>query len=354
MADFCQPFLYVCIRIKQLMIKIFFLVVAIIFSHGSYATSLSSEAILSPLSKDSLLLDIENVADQFLIAVGERGHILRSTDGQNWQQMPSPSQITLTSVDFVNARMGWAVGHNGTILKSIDAGFTWQIQYQNPQLEIPFLNVHFKDEMEGVAVGSYGLFYRTKNGGASWQQEFHLSLLPEEDLAYLDELKREDEAAYLTERSRILPHFNRFYQDGRTVYLVGELGLIAKSNDFGEHWERLEDVYQGSFYDINRTQKGNLLAVGLRGHVFRSVSNGSDWENSPVTTTTLLNNIVIYQENTVFILGNNGVLLKSVDDGLTFTLNTQPDGKALLAGVIFKEKLIVASEVGIKVIQVTP
>ncbi|GHE83747.1 WD40/YVTN/BNR-like repeat-containing protein [Thalassotalea profundi] len=336
------------------MIKIFLLVVSIIISQGSYAAPLSTEAIISPLAKDSLLLDIENVNEQFLIAVGVRGHILRSTDGENWQQMPSPTQTTLTSVTFVNGRHGWAVGHDAIILHSQDAGLTWQIQHENPQLEVPFLHVHFKDEKSGVAVGSYGLFYRTIDGGKTWQQEFHLSLLIEEDIEYLDELKREDEAAYLSERSRILPHFNRFYQDGRTAYLVGELGLIAKSNNFGENWERMEDVYHGSFYDINRTQKGNLLTVGLRGNVFRSISNGNNWENTPIETTALLNNIVLYQGDVVFLLGNNGVLLKSVDDGLTFTLDTQADGKALLAGVIFKEKLIVASEVGIKVIQVTP
>ncbi|XQW86664.1 WD40/YVTN/BNR-like repeat-containing protein [Thalassotalea piscium] len=336
------------------MLKFLFLVIAIIFSQDLSSQPLSSEAIISPLAQKSLLLDIKNVDDQYLIAVGERGHILRSTDGETWQQMPSPTQTTLTSVDFVNASQGWAVGHNATILHSADAGLTWQIQYQNPQFEIPFLNVYFKDENTGVAVGSYGLFFRTNDGGKNWQQEFHLSLLIEEDLEYLDELKRDDEAAYLTERSRILPHFNRFYQDGRTSYLVGELGLIAKSNDLGEHWERLEDIYQGSFYDINRTKKGNLLAVGLRGHVFRSVSNGDGWQNVIVETTALLNNIVPYQDQVIFILGNNGVLLKSVDDGLSFTLDNQSDGKALLAGAIFKDKLIVASEVGIKVIQVTP
>ncbi len=354
MAGYCQPFLCACIRIKHLMIKILLLIFTIILSQATQATTLTADAVISPLAKDSLLLDIKNVNDQFLIAVGERGHILRSTDGKNWQQMPSPTQITLTSVFFVNSSLGWAVGHNATILHSNDSGFTWTVQNQNPQLEVPFLNVHFKDSKEGVAVGSYGLYYRTKDAGLTWQQEFHLTLLTEEDLEYLDELKRDDEAVYLTERSRILPHFNRFYQDGRTVYLVGELGLIAKSNDYGANWERLADVYQGSFYDIHRTKKGNLLAVGLRGNVFRSVSNGNDWLNSPVETTALLNNIVLYQDNVVFLLGNNGVLLKSVDDGITFTMNTQADGKALLAGAIFKDKLIVASEVGIKVLQVTP
>lgn len=329
------------------------MIVTVIFSQISYAAPLATEAVMSPLAEQSLLLDIENVSDQYLIAVGERGHILRSTDGDNWQQMPSPTQSTLTSISFVDSKHGWAVGHDATILHSQDAGLTWSIQHQNPALEIPFLHVHFRDNKSGVAVGSYGLFFRTADGGVTWQQEFHLSLLIQEDLEYLDELKNEDEAAYLSERERILPHFNRFYQDGRTAYLVGELGLMAKSNDFGKNWQRLEDVYQGSFYDIRRTQQGNLLAVGLRGNVFRSVSNGNNWKNSPAETTALLNNIVLDGEKITYLLGNSGTLLKSTDDGLTFTLNTQADGKALLAGAIFKEKLIVASEVGIKVIQVT-
>lgn len=328
------------------------LVFCLLLSFTSKAEQQATPTIMSPLAVKSMLFDVTNVNDEFMITVGERGHILRSESLQDWQQMSVPSQSTLTAVTFVNSTLGWAVGHDGIILHSADGGLTWQIQQYLPHIQKPLLDVAFVNENEGVALGAYGLFFRTIDGGKTWKQEFHTSLLSQEDLDYLDELKQEDEQAYLEERSSILPHFNRLFLDGRTTYLVGEVGLIAKSNDFGVNWQRFEDIYQGSFFDVARTKQGNLLAVGLRGNSFRSLTNGTPWQKSETSVSTLLNSIVLASDNQLFVLGNNGVLLESTDDGSTFKKLLQNDGKALLAGTVFNQQLVIASEVGIKVLQV--
>ncbi|MCW8834288.1 MAG: YCF48-related protein [Colwellia sp.] len=309
-----------------------------------------SPSVKAPLASKSLLLDITSIGQEKLIAVGERGHILLSTDGQTWQQASVPVQTTLTSVFFFNEQLGWAVGHDGIILHSQDAGQTWQIQQFKPELEKPLLDIVFKSPLEGVAIGAYGMFFRTIDGGQTWQNEFHDEFLLPDDADYLAELKQEDEEAYLDEASSILPHFNRLVVDGRTLYLVGEIGLIAKSNDFGISWQPFDEIYQGSFFDLARTQKGNLLVVGLRGHVFRSLQNGTPWQQIPTDTTALINDIVLADNNRIFLLANNGTLLESVDDGLNYRIRMQKDGKALIAGVWFKNQLIVVSDVGVKVI----
>lgn len=328
------------------------LVFCLFLSFFSKAEQQATSAIMSPLAVKSMLFDVTNVNNEFMVAVGERGHILRSENLQDWQQVPVPSQSTLTAVAFVNSTLGWAVGHDGIILHSADGGLSWKTQQYLPHIQKPLLDVAFINEKEGVALGAYGLFYRTVDAGETWQQEFHTSLLSQEDLDYLDELKQEDEQVYLEERSSILPHFNRVFLDGRTTYLVGEVGLIAKSNDFGRNWQRFDDIYHGSFFDVARTKQGNLLAVGLRGNSFRSLTNGTPWEKSETSVTTLLNSIVLASDNQLFVLGNNGVLLESTDDGNTFKKLIQHDGKALLAGTVFNQQLVVASEVGIKVLQV--
>ena len=306
------------------------------------------DARLAPLASKSLLLDIIEVNQSKLVAVGERGHILLSSDGADWQQAQVPVQVTLTAVYFIDEMHGWAVGHDATILSSSDGGVSWQIQQHLPEMEKPLLDVLFFDKNTGVAVGAYGLFYRTNDGGKHWSIEYHNEFLYPEDQAYLAELKREDEVAYLDEQSSILPHFNRVVADGRTLYLAGELGLIAKSNDLGVSWQRLDEIYPGSFYDIKRTQAGNLVVIGLRGHVFRSLENGSPWQASDSHVTALLSSIVLSDDQRVFILGNNGVLLESRDDGVSFTKHLQKDGKALIAGVWYKNKIIAVSDVGIK------
>lgn len=311
------------------------------------------DARIAPLASQSLLLDIIEIDQSKLIAVGERGHILSSFDGKTWEQAIVPTQTTLTAVYFVDQQLGWAVGHDATILATTDGGKSWEIQQSLPHIEKPLLDVVFTDSKHGIAIGAYGLFYRTKDGGQTWNGEFHDEFLFEEDREYLAELKAQDEEAYLDEQSSILPHFNRVVADGRTIYMSGEIGLIAKSNDFGVTWQKFDEIYPGSFYDITRTQEGNLLVVGLRGHVFRSLRNGTPWQQSDTNVTALLNSIVLTDDQRIFLLGNNGVLLESTDDGVHFTKHIQRDGKTLISGVWFKNKIIAVSDVGIKVINVT-
>lgn len=331
--------------------RLFVILLSFLSINAVHAQALSARQ--APLASQSLLLDIAKVSQDKLVAVGERGHILLSSDGTHWQQSIVPVQSTLTAVFFVNDKNGWAVGHDATILASNDGGVSWQIQQYLPQVEKPLLDVLFTDENNGVAIGAYGLFYRTSDGGKSWLIEYHNEFLYPEDQEYLAELKLQDEEAYLDEQSSILPHFNRIVADGRTLYMVGEIGLIAKSNDFGITWQKFDEIYPGSFYDINRTQEGNLLVVGLRGHIYRSLKNGTPWQESDSKVTALLSSIVLSDDQRIFILGNNGVLLESQDDGVTYISYPQKDGKALISGVWFNNKIVATSDVGIKTINVT-
>lgn len=212
----------------------------------------------------------------------------------------------------------------------------------------PLLDILFKSSLEGIAIGAYGLVFRTLDGGKTWNKEFHDEFLSLDDKEYLDELKMEDIAAYDDEAAFILPHFNRLVKYDDTLFLLGEVGLIAKSNNFGQTWQKFEEIYQGSFFDLGRTNSNHLLVVGLRGNIFRSNTGGTSWNKITLDTTALLNDVVFGENNDVFILGNNGTLLFSADDGNTFVTQIENDGKALIAGVWFNNQLIAVSEVGIK------
>jgi photosystem II stability/assembly factor-like uncharacterized protein len=339
-----------CWKNKRLsMIQILALLL-LVYSVVATAGAEPKPAELLPLASRSLLLDITKVNERSLVAVGQHGVILLSSDARQWRQANVPVQATLTGVTFIE-NQGWAVGHDAVILHTVDAGEHWQIQQYLPELQKPLLDVVFKDALNGLAIGAYGQFYRTVDGGQTWLFEFHDEFLNETDAQYLDELKQQDETSYLDERASILPHFNRMIKDGRTLYLVGEIGLMAKSNDFGMSWQTFDNVYQGSFFDMARTQQGNLLVVGLRGHVFRSLRNGTPWEQVTTHSTALLNSVVLADDK-VLVLGNNGTLLQSDNDGQTFKTVMQHDGKPLIAGVWFGQKLVAVSDIGIKLITV--
>lgn len=307
-------------------------------------------AYLLPRAVNSVLTDIVPVADKFYVSAGERGHILLSNDGASWQQVPVPLQSNLNSVYFADEKHGWAVGHDASILHSSDGGQSWVIQQFLPDLDKPLFDVFFKDATHGIAVGAYGMFYRSSDGGKNWLSEFHPELASEDDQALLAELKETDPEAYAAEAESVLPHFNRLYADGSTLYLVGEAGFFAKSLDFGTTWQRQPEFYNGSLFGITRTPQLSLIAVGLRGHVFRSTDQGQSWQQIQVPSPATLNSVLSTSDGKVYLLGNAGTLLVSSDDGQSFTAMNQADGKAILNAVKIGANLVLATEVGIKTI----
>jgi hypothetical protein len=93
------------------------------------------------------------------------GAIAKTTDsGLNWISMMFTNP--LWSIDFPissASQVGYAVGSQGTILKTYNAGADWQQQISGTSLRLN--KVHFKDFDFGFAVGENGLILRTTTGG---------------------------------------------------------------------------------------------------------------------------------------------------------------------------------------------
>lgn len=283
---------------------------------------------LQPLASKALVLDIKN-AGNTLVAVGERGHILRLAATGNWQQVLTPSRNLLTRVTFVDAVNGWAVGHDATVMHSDDAGATWQLQYRSEELARPLMDVYFHDAQQGLAVGAYGLFLRTQDGGKHWQREFHDELLNAGDAQYLQQLKTDDPQAYQQESDSILPHFNRLLplSDGRLL-LVGEMGLVAVSNDMGVHWQRLMFPYEGSLFAA-KEYNGKVYVGGLRGNLFASDLSLQSWQSITLPQKTTINGIT-QVAGQLWLVGNSGVIIR-LDADNQAQLVRQLKGENLLA-----------------------
>lgn len=78
----------------------------------------------------------------------------------------SPTSQTLHSVSFADEVNGSAVGSNGVILSTSDAGKTWS--ELKPVTGKTLHSVSFADEVNGSAVGSNGAILFTSDGGKSW------------------------------------------------------------------------------------------------------------------------------------------------------------------------------------------
>ncbi len=298
-------------------------------------------ARIEPLASASLLLDLAQ-AGKRIVAVGERGHVLLSDDqGASWRQAKSvPTRAMLTAVYFADGEYGWAVGHDETILNTVDGGETWTRTHFAPEAQQPLLDLWFANRVSGIAVGAYGAYLTTNDGGRTWQVS-KFSPPP-------------DPKAPPLEEGELPPdyHLNRIVGVGARLYIAAEGGRLYRSDDRGANWRALPSPYEGSLFGLVPIRGEGLLAFGLRGHLFRSADGGETWHELQSHTTAMLTDGIAVNDLRVIIGGLAGVLLISSDAGETFRLTQQDDRKgvsALLPGAA--GSVIVAGEGGVRIIR---
>jgi photosystem II stability/assembly factor-like uncharacterized protein len=303
---------------------------------------------IAPLATHSLLLDAV-LAGSRMVVVGERGHILLSDDhGKTWRQAKVPTRASLTAVYFHTETLGWAVGHDETILRSEDGGESWTSTHAAPEKEQPLLDVWFRDAETGFAFGAYGTILASTDGGRTWTQQ------PFEPKPLIEAPKaagaKSDE--YLDEGAASDSHLNAVAraEDGR-LYLAAEAGHLFRSDDAGASWLELPSPYEGSFFGVLPLDGPVVLAFGLRGHLYRSEDAGASWREIPTSTVAMLTNGLRLDPRTIVITGLAGALLVSADGGMTFELRQQEDRKGMSAALAAGDgRLLVVGEGGIKVI----
>jgi photosystem II stability/assembly factor-like uncharacterized protein len=241
-----------------------------------------------PLAQHSLLLDVTRQKDRF-IAVGERGHIMISADGNTWTQSEHvPTRSTLTTVFALKKRV-WAGGHDAVILTSADGGKNWSRLFYDPERQQAVMDIHFTDENNGVAIGSYGLYLVTQDAGETWEERV------------VDE-----ESDY---------HLNRLLDLGDGKWLIaGEAGYSYRSYDYGENWELLDMPYQGSMWGAQRSSEECVIFFGLRGHVLESCDFGMTWEEVETGSEASISDAARY-EDLVLLAANSGTLMIRDDSG---------------------------------------
>lgn len=280
--------------------------------HVLAAVAAEEYSVESAKASQSLLIGATQ-AGQRLVVVGDRGHILFSDDqGKTWTQARVPTRQLLTAVFFLDDRRGWAVGHDAQILASSDGGATWSKQFEDLSREAPLLDVRFLDPQHGFAVGAYGALLETLDGGQHWQ----------------DVAERLDNPDQL--------HLNAITQvKDAGLFIVGEQGGMFRSSDAGQSWTKVQGPYEGSLFGVIGTAQPNtLLAYGLRGNLFRSTDFGDSWqpielkaERGPLEFG--LASATLLEDGSLVLVGNGGSVLRSQDDGQTFSVRNRADRIAL-------------------------
>ncbi|MNQ83612.1 Ycf48-like protein [compost metagenome] len=258
-----------------------------------------------------------------------------------------PVSSDLVAVHFPSPSQGWAVGHDGVVLHSSDAGESWNRQFDGRQIgprmfehyqrlavqqpddpvsaalvndakrmteegaDKPFLDVWFQNEQVGYIVGAFNLIFRTDDGGRSWTP-------------LMD--RTENPSALNLYALRAV---------GNELFIVGEQGLVLKLDPATERFKVTSTPYNGSFFGVTG-KPGVVLVYGLRGNAYRSVDGGASWSKVELGLPLSITASTISADGRIILLSQAGHVLVSADDGASFKLQPQnslaPVAAALVSG----------------------
>ncbi|HEY6132845.1 MAG TPA: YCF48-related protein [Rubrivivax sp.] len=300
-------------------------------SPAGWRDVLETPAVKSALAPRALVNGLARAGER-MVAAGQRGHVLLSDDeGKTWRQAEVPVSSDLVALAFPSATQGWAVGHDGVVLRSTDAGATWtrvldgqragaaMVEHYKREAapsadagkaaalvkeaerfaaqgaENPFLDVGFENPSTGYLVGAFGLMFRTVDGGATWQPWLDLEANPQG------------------------LHLYAVRAIGGEVYIAGEQGLMLKLDRASGRLRALELPYKGTLFGVVGNERV-LVVHGLRGTVLRSTDQGRSWQSVPTGLQVGLTGSTVDAKGRIVIVSQSGHVLVSADDGASFTL----------------------------------
>ncbi len=306
---------------------------------------LDRPARTSALAARRLVTGIARAGDA-LVAVGQRGHIVRSANsGWSWTQAAVPVSSDLTAVRFVDAEAGYATGHDGVVLGTRDGGRNWkrlldgrtvnwlvlehmkkraaaaQATEQDRKLlgeaqrnleagpDKPFLDLCFANVNEGFVVGAYGLVMHTADGGRQWTPWFDRIDNPQ------------------------LLNLYAICASGGALYVAGEAGLLLKLDREAGRFVALASPYKGSLFGLTATSAG-VLAWGMRGNAFLGTDGGAAWASITTDLSASIVGAAVASDGTVALADQSGGIVASKDGGRSF-LQSRLRSQAPLAALAF-------------------
>lgn len=242
-------------------------------------------ALQLPLAKEAVMLDLEAHGNN-VFAVGERGIILRSTDqGTSWEQLESPIDVTLTDLSFASEKEAWIVGHESTILHSVDGGATWAIKRYKPEEEKFYMSVNFVSPQSGYVLGTDGELWVTEDGGKKW------------------------DVTILSVEEWYQNHLFAVEKVGQTALVAAERGGVFYSKNGLSDWQAIPSPYEGSFFSVNEIAN-QFLIFGMSGHLYSIDPTSLEWTKiNTGTDQFLLHSVKSTDGKQVIIVGRGGVIL---------------------------------------------
>jgi photosystem II stability/assembly factor-like uncharacterized protein len=245
--------------------------------------------------------DLSLPDENTIFLVGQSGQILKSNDaGATWQKQNTNTTETLNAVFFSNASTGYIVGDNRTILKTTNGGKTW-IKQVSPTTKHLY-SAYFKDLNTGYiasydwSVDSCTVLLKTTDGGSNWKKKNIGRVSYPKKIVFVN-------------------------QD--TAFVAGAFGGILRTTDGGKNWK--ESFQHGNSYsDLFFTNENTGYVIGEDGEISMTENCGKDWTVLDSGTDKGLLSICFTDINTGFAVGSGGIILKTTNSGSSLKALQQP------------------------------
>lgn len=189
-----------------------------------------------------------------------------------------------------------AVGERGVVLLSDDEGAHWRQAGKVP-VDATLTAVSFADAREGWAVGHLGVILHSADGGETWSVQ---RIDPVEDR----------------------PLFAVAFTDARNGVAVGLWSLMLRTRDGGRTWEAAElppppgdTRADANLMSVFGDGEGRLFIAGERGLVLRSLDGGATWSYHPTGYRGTFWSGTALADGTLIVGGLRGSVYRSTDNG---------------------------------------
>jgi photosystem II stability/assembly factor-like uncharacterized protein len=263
------------------------MVKSLIISASAFALFTSS--VLSDGLNDVCAPSINRV-----FAVGNQGVILKSTNAGNTYTKTVIGADNLNSVYGINRNL-WAVGENGSFLKSADDGVSWSAQNIASS---SMLSVFFTDSLTGYVCGAQGLILKSSNGGENWVS------LSSGTSNTLKEIK---------------------FINSATGFACGLNSTALKTTDAGWSWTQIATGVSGDINSIDIFD--NLIVAGVTdARILKSTDLGQSWSLTQfkIYTKPAVVSICAVSSDQFHVFFESGAIWYTLDTGKTFSYSRTP------------------------------
>jgi photosystem II stability/assembly factor-like uncharacterized protein len=265
---------------------------------------------------------------------GDEGVILHTGNGgDNWTAQNSGVTENLYGIFYYDYFITLAVGASGTILFTNNSGLNWTV------VQTGMIGSYFSGQMisdtSGVAVGVNAIFQpfftQTDDGWATWQSTSfyieHESVLYEGWLS--DVYFANETVGFAT-----------------AVVDVPAGGAIVRTTDGGGSWETVYFSTQ-ELFGIDFTQDGVGYAVGNHGVILQTLDGGVTWSSLDSGVTSVLRAVDFPTETSGTAVGDSGIILRTENAGASWTAQESGTTNNLLGARFITQRFgLVAGEHG--------